>query len=143
MLWPVAAGVALLCLTGESRPQPPAPVVKAEVDKLGDPIPTGAVFRIGTTRFRHGGAIQCLAYTADGKTLAAGGGNDVVRLWDADGKLVRTFPLSWAKTLALSKDGKYLAAAGSGWRLRTTRQWIPGRDPGDGFFAAVIESERP
>jgi WD40 repeat protein len=110
-----AVGLALLTLAGESRPQQPGPVLQAEVDKLGDRLPTGAIQRIGTARFRHGSNIQCLAYSPDGKTLAAGGGNDVVRLWDAtSGKLIRTLPLNWVQALAFSKDGQLLAAAGSG-----------------------------
>src|SRR6516225_1706205 len=92
-VWMGAVGLALLTLAGESRPQQPGPVLQAEVDKLGDRLPTGAIQRIGTARFRHGSNIQCLAYSPDGKTLAAGGGNDVVRLWDAtSGKLIRTLP---------------------------------------------------
>ena len=57
---------------------PPGPV-----DRAGDPLPPGAVARLGTTRFRHGSSIRQVAYTPDGKILATLGDDGVIRLWDA------------------------------------------------------------
>jgi WD40 repeat protein len=57
---------------------PPGPV-----DRAGDPLPAGALARLGTTRFRHGSSIRQVAYTLDGKTLATLGEDGVVRLWEA------------------------------------------------------------
>jgi WD40 repeat protein len=39
------------------------------VDRFGDPLPPGAVARLGSVRFRVGGEMTALRYTADGKTL--------------------------------------------------------------------------
>src|SRR5947209_15108060 len=90
MAWAGTALLLALFLTEVSRPQP-GPAGQPGFDKVGDPLPAGAIQRLGTARFRHGSRIQCLAYSPDGKTLAAGGGDDVIRMWDAQsGKLSHT-----------------------------------------------------
>ncbi len=66
-----------------------APAKPARVDAAGDPLPDGALARLGTTRFRHGGRISALSLSPDGKCLVTTGFDDV-RVWDAsDGRLVR------------------------------------------------------
>ena len=78
----------------------PAPVsVKPLVrrDQAGDPLPAEAISRLGTTRFRHGGLIDYVAFTPDGNTLLSHGG-DGIRLWDAvSGAEVRRFPSRHAR----------------------------------------------
>src|SRR5437867_3892924 len=59
-------------------------------DTLGDPLPAGAVARLGTTRLRHASHVINLAYSPDGKVLATAGDDDLARLWDANtGKEIR------------------------------------------------------
>jgi RNA polymerase sigma factor (sigma-70 family) len=91
--------------------QNPALGKLARTDRFGDPLPAGAVARLGTTRFRHVGA-AALALTTDGKAVVTCGGDDrVVRVWDTDtGRLLRERPIAregWP--LALSADGRRLA----------------------------------
>jgi WD40 repeat protein len=55
-----------------------------------EPLPPGVVARLGSPKMRHGGRIHCLAFSPDGKTIATGGDDAVVRLWDAaTGKQLR------------------------------------------------------
>src|SRR5262245_42928095 len=79
------------------------------LDASGDPLPPGAVARIGTARIR----VQVpsgVLYSADGKLLVTADQARYVSLWDADGKEVRRFrlPYGYPQPLALSPDAKLL-----------------------------------
>src|SRR5437764_14900496 len=61
-------------------------------DLFGDPLPKGALARFGTLRLRGDDATDALVFSPDGKLLASGGRNGVVRVWDAaTGKELHTF----------------------------------------------------
>jgi WD40 repeat protein len=88
----------------------PAPFVG--VDAAGDPLPAGAVARLGSPRFLHLDRVAALAYSPDGATVATAAGADVV-LWDvATGR-----PRQWlhepgpVTAVAFAPDGKLLATA--------------------------------
>jgi WD40 repeat protein len=71
---------------GAKQPSTKQPLV---VDADGQPLPPGAVARLGTLRFRHLGGISSLAFSSDGKTLASGG-SSTIRLWEVpSGKLIQ------------------------------------------------------
>jgi RNA polymerase sigma factor (sigma-70 family) len=101
-------------------PQATAPVPQAEkpiLDRWGDPLPAGAVLRLGTVRFRteSGGLASKLGFLPDNKTVVSVGEWNTVLFWEAgSGKLLReigTGELS-IRDFALSNDGKLFAAAG-------------------------------
>jgi WD40 repeat protein len=97
-------------------PKPAAEKAEAALDALGDPLPAGALARLGTPRFKHCGRVVALTLSADSKLLATGDEACVIRLWEvASGKLLHRFDghcLSGvARSIALAPDGKALAAA--------------------------------
>jgi RNA polymerase sigma factor (sigma-70 family) len=83
-------------------------------DRYGDPLPEGALARLGTVRFRHDGWVSDVAISPDGETLAAAA-DQAISLWDpATGKRRRrlSVPGTWFRCLAYSPDGRTLAAGG-------------------------------
>jgi WD40 repeat protein len=86
-------------------------------DRYGDPLPPGALARMGTVRLRHGGSILSLALSPDDRILATGSNDQTVRLWDvATGRKIRRLPGHegtgrWDSSpfVAFSPDGKILA----------------------------------
>jgi WD40 repeat protein len=104
---PATAGRAGQTDPGEGR-QPRA-------DRLGDPLPAGAVARIGSVRWWQGGGAEGpLVFTPDGKLLVSCEADQAVRLLDAaTGQEVRRLrpPGDAVFSFALAPDGKTLATA--------------------------------
>jgi WD40 repeat protein len=87
-------------------------------DRAGDPLPGGALARLGTVRFRHGEYVHCAVFTRDGKTLITTGADAVIRLWEVPtGRPLRQLEghRGWVGNLALSRDGSTLASGGTWW----------------------------
>ncbi len=71
---------------GPTRPASPS----AKLDRYGDPLPPGAVMRLGTVKYRQDSPIYRIAYTPDGKRFVTDGEDSILRVWDADtGRLIR------------------------------------------------------
>jgi WD40 repeat protein len=108
-----------------------APSARAEpprTDDHGDPLPQGAVARLGTVRLRHivrdySGA-ACVAFSPDGKTLVSGG--DVgLRAWDvATGKDLGWSTAAPATSAQFTPDGKNLLTTDNHGSIRV---WQMGR----------------
>lgn len=109
--------------------------VAGGVDRYGDPLPPRAIARLGTTRLRHAGAdnshgasVTCLAYAPDGKSVASGGGDGTVRLWEVQSgrEILRLRghqgPIS---SIAYSPDGTRLVSGG-GDTMVFSRKWGDG-----------------
>src|SRR5262249_3413683 len=141
---------ALLLLSLVAAAGPPKKGEQTRADRLGDPLPPGAVARIGTARLQGGDLVSVAAFSRDGKLLATGHWASRARLWDAkSGKLLLEMPLaepskpgyagSPVTTLAFSPDGKLLAFGGywapsvrlwdvaAGKRLHTLGPWAEER----------------
>ncbi len=101
---------------------PPAAAKSPRTDRYGDPLPEGAMARLGTVHFRHGRNVHSVAFSDDGQTLLSGSFDGTVRLWDRDtGKELRRFaellPYGIVR-VAFSPDGKTAAALAADSRIR-------------------------
>src|SRR5262249_3358922 len=87
---------------------------QARVDRFGDPLPPGALARLGTWRLSHKGSLAGVAFSGDGSLVAAAGDRSL-SFWEAStGKLHLTVPLVGfrVKDLTASPDGRTLLIAG-------------------------------
>jgi RNA polymerase sigma factor (sigma-70 family) len=120
----VAGGAALAALHAPEEPQAlQAAKPSADSSTVGDrddPLPAGALMRFGSTRLRHGQAINALAYSKDGKTLVSASLDQTVSLWELpSGKELRRLAghTDYVTCVALSPDGKVVASGAKDFRL--------------------------
>jgi RNA polymerase sigma factor (sigma-70 family) len=131
-------------VVGAQVPAPQPGSAKARVDSLSDPLPPGAVARLGTLRLTHNppravtdrfrgpeyqGILVTLGqaiFSIDGKFIASRDGTfGTIHLWEtATGKQVpgpwsNTAPLQFYDAIAFSPDGTTLAALGENRRKST------------------------
>ncbi|MBY0524337.1 MAG: serine/threonine protein kinase [Gemmataceae bacterium] len=86
--------------------------------------PKEVVAVLGEHRWRNWGAVRCAAVSSDGKLLATGGDDWLVRVWDVETKTLRfTFPGHTASVRGLAftasdRDERYLISAGMDGTLK-------------------------
>lgn len=102
-LLPVFALILAVLMAADGKAAPPP-----RVDRDGEPLPPGALARLGTLRYR--GVRGALTFTPDGKLLAAGTGPSGARItfWDpSTGRPVRHLEAqATLSQLAFTPDGR-------------------------------------
>lgn len=126
------------------QPQKPKENQGQLTDPYGDPLPPGAIARMGTTRFREPGCCQLVNYSPDGRLLASGGPNGII-IWEAatgkrtaffQGRPTQEFDptqpnrILAVECLTFSPDGRYLAAGFNYgevhvWEVETGKLHLP------------------
>ncbi len=90
-------------------------------DQFGDPLPAGAIARLGTVRWCLDAFPHCMVVSQDGKVLLSANPDTGISAWDlATGRITRQFPVGRelrkkclpGSALALSADGRTAALAG-------------------------------
>jgi WD40 repeat protein len=101
--------------------RPPEDQSAGRADRYGDPLPEGALARLGTIRFRDGNFLTGASLSPDAKILAVASQRGTVRLWDAaTGKEIRRFDVGQfgVTFLAYTPDGSGLVVGGFGGPIR-------------------------
>jgi RNA polymerase sigma factor (sigma-70 family) len=144
------AGATALAWSARGE-KPPEQAAAAEdkasrADLPDDPLPAGAVARLGTVRFRHETWVGRFVLSPDGQTLAAAAGKSV-SLWEVPtGRLRRRFLLpDEAKCVAYAPDGKLLAVGSADCLVRLIdltpgkgARLLTGHGPGEDRFSKGV-----
>src|SRR5207248_6361111 len=117
----VLLGTCLVLVSAGSSPsiqakpgQPSNKSKQVRVDQYGDPLPDGAISRLGTVRWHHGAKITSLAFTLKGKAAVSAGEDGSICVWDAaNGKEARIDGSGLSAAVVFSTDGKLFANASS------------------------------
>jgi WD40 repeat protein len=87
--------------------------IAGAADAQPEPLPTRSFQRFGTSKLRHGSRILSLTYSPDDKMLAAGGGDDPVRIWNPKtGELTREINEPWVRAMVYTASGETLLLGG-------------------------------
>jgi len=105
----LSAVLLVLFCASVSRPESP---VSHRMDAHGDPLPLGALARLGTVRLRPGNSAKRVAFSVDGKVFATEEEPGTIRFWDLKTeKEIRSVqvPGRFVTALTISPDGRYFA----------------------------------
>jgi WD40 repeat protein len=110
------AAALLVAAIGFGQPEPS----KSAANPDGVPLPEGAIARLGSARFRHGGEFNGLiAFSPDGRQLATGDNSGVSVFETSTGRLQRHFRLSdeqRPRVIRFVAEGKELAIGTTGYK---------------------------
>ncbi len=128
----VAAGLSVAALPTTPPPPPqPTAALPPRHDAFGDPLPDGAVLRVGTVRLRHGiwGWGGDVAFLPARRAVASVHGTRDICLWDATtgAELERLEGPEGAVSLSATPDGAALVVGG------TREVWAVGLPPAAAF----------
>ena len=118
--WAWRAFASVVNEKGQTKPGPAVVKVSASsqpprTDRYGDPLPPGAVMRLGTARFRQPPSIRHMVYSSNGQLVVTDGGQDRLFVWDAkDGRALRQVDLGIEeiRDLVFAPDATTIAAVG-------------------------------
>jgi WD40 repeat protein len=109
---------AVACIISALTILPPARQNQSgKTDQYGDPLPAGAVARLGTIRWRHDAAVAFASFAPDGKTVVSVSWSGTIFVWEYPGgkELRRIAPPAdeqvQANVAAMTADGKTIAIA--------------------------------
>ena len=92
------AALVCLLLAAPAAAQP-AP----RLDAYGDPLPDGALFRIGTTRLRVPNGVESLRFSGDAKKLVSVDSRGNLQIWEvATGKQLQLVPAMGQRVKAVA-----------------------------------------
>jgi RNA polymerase sigma factor (sigma-70 family) len=148
----------VVALARPVAPDPPPAADTAEQPRskappaadAADPLPEGALARLGTVRFRHGRTVTAISFSPDGKRLVSGDMDGTLRLWEVPSgrKLLQAERRDGgASYVAFSPDGKMVAAAGldhvvyvwdaATWKVKLYEL----KAPGEFFFSVGFSAD--
>ncbi len=115
---------------------------QVRLDRLGDPLPQGAIQRLGSARLRQASAVTAIAFAADGKRLVSAG-NHTIGVWDsATGREIHQLNAVNIMGLAVSPVGGVMASSQNNnvqvWDLATGKPKFSLHTPG---FAVAISPD--
>jgi WD40 repeat protein len=88
---------------------------KEKLDRLGDPLPAGAIARCGSARLRFSGDVRAAAFSPDRKLFAAGKKGGIALFQVEDAKEVRRIDTPGAvEDLVFAPGGAFLVSASKG-----------------------------
>ena len=93
------------------------PAIRAQSDR-SDPLSTGAIARLGTTRFRSGEGALAVSFLPDNRTLVVTKSDGRLQYWESQsGRFLREHRISQEEITAAAPtaDGRYVATRGMYW----------------------------
>ncbi len=132
--------------------KPPAPLGQARprLDSAGDPLPAGAIARIGSVRCRPGDEVTAVAISPDGSKLASGPiYSNVVQIWDrTNGQLLRECRghAGTIMEIQFTPDGQRLVSSSLDktvriWDVATAREQAHLSTPWPGKFCISVDGK--